>query len=317
MNPLGRDGVSPLTQLGSVPAFVTMIVVAEQATSGAGTEDHSDPSRFRGEVADSPVDTGQPPVADLHRDAVTVSHDVFAVPLGGRRTVRWRNCLTSNHLLAAVNARWPARETAWDGSVGNVVHPSRRSDHHPWVVIQGVHVVRARCLDVNGIDAGWLAEQLRRLGAAGDPRLTNGGYVIFNERITSGDWHTWRRYTGRDPHTTRLHVSFSLSLAGFDNPAPWLFLEDDTVTPQDLRAVVNGLLDTQVPLRASGKGGHTTLRQVITQLERAIVPVRSSEPSETHQLVERLAHDVEAVRAALTQLTGSAGAAGTTAGGST
>lgn len=291
-----------------------MIVVdGERAACTAGVQDHSDPGRFRGEPADTPTDTGCPPVDPNEYDDLADGVDVFTVDLTGGRTIRWRNCLASNTLAAAVNRRWPMRDTANDGTYGDITHPSRRSDHHPWLVIDQTGVVRARCFDTDGIDAGWLAEQLRRLGAASDPRLVHGGYVIFNERITSADFHTWRRYTGRDPHTTRLHVSFSMSSPGFDSPAPWLFLED-TVTPQDLRAVVNGILDTQVPLRSSGRGGHTSLRKVITQLERAIVPVRDAEPSETHELVERLSTDLAAVRDAITTL---AHAATTPPGGTT
>lgn len=270
---------------------------SERVAVTAGVQDHSDPGRFRGEVSDSPVDAGRPPIDDTNGAVARPCHAVEV----GNRLANWRNCRASDTLLDAVDQRWPMRDTAGDGAVGDTTQPSRRSDHHPWLVINTMRVVRARDFDVDGIDAGWLAEHLRRLGAAGDPRLTNGGYVIFNERITSGDWRTWRRYTGADPHTTRLHVSFSLSLGGFDNPAPWVFLEDDTVTPQDLRAVVNGLLDTPVPVRSSGKGGNTTLRAVIVQLERAIVPVRDPEPTDTHELVERLSTDLAAMRDVLTE----------------
>lgn len=299
-------GVSPAASGVSLPRLLTMLRMnGEQRAVTAGEQDHSDPGRFRGEVADAPADAGRPPAdadADAPADAEFGDPELFSADVAtpdGPRTVTWRNCRASDTLFAAVNRVWPMRDTALDGSYGDLTNPSRRSDHHPWLVFLGTRVVRARCFDVNGIDAAWLAEQIRRLGAAGDPRLVSGGYVILNERITSGDWRTWRKYTGADPHRERVHVSFSMS--GFDNPAPWLFLEDDTVTPQDLRAVVNGILDTEVPLRASGKGGHTSLRKVITQLERAIVPVRSSEPSETHELVERVSADLSALRDVVTQ----------------
>jgi hypothetical protein len=276
-----------------------MMLMEERRAITAGDQDHSIPSRFRGEPADKPTDVGLPPASDTdpddsdHGDVATSPWSVHPAAVAG-----WRNCRASNTLLAAVNRRWPMRETARDGTLGDPHHPSDRSDHHPWLFL-GTRVVRARDFDANGIDAAWLAEHLRRLGAAGDPRLY-GGYVIFNERITSADWRTWRRYTGADPHTTHLHVSFSRS--GFDNPSPWLLLEDDTVTPQDLRAIVNGVLDTQVPLRSSGKGGYTSLRQVITQLQRAIVPVGAEECRLTYDLVQQVSTEVAAVRDALAQL---------------
>ena len=277
------------------------VVNGEQRAATAGSQDHSDPGRFRGEAADSPADAGHPPMGVADDEPPSTEPRVFTSDVDGH-VVRWRNCVASDTLHAAVNRRWPLRDTTADGTVGDITRPSRRSDHHPWLVIDQVGVIRARCFDANGIDAGWLAEQLRQLGAAGDPRLVHGGYVIFNERVTSGDWRTWRRYTGADPHTTRLHVSFSLSRPGFDNPAPWLFWEEDTVTPQDLRAIVHGLLDTQVPLRGgTGRGGHTTLRQVITRLDRAMVPVRA-ESNETTEQLDRVSADVAAMRAAIDRL---------------
>lgn len=310
--------MSTATHPPVIAGFVTMVGMnGEQRAVTAGEQDHADPGRFRGEVTGAPIDVGLPPIS-RDNDNVSVVRDprVFTALVAGGHTVRYRNCVASDTLFDAVNRLWPMRDTALDGTYGDLTHPSRRSDHHPWLILDDVGVIRARCFDANGIDAGWLAQQLRRLGAASDPRLVHGGYVIFHGCITSSDFKTWRRYTGHDPHASRLHVSFSLSRAGFDNPAPWLFLEDDTVTPQDLRAVVNGILDTPVPLRASGKGGNTTLRHVITRLERAIVPVRDSEPSETHELVARVSADVAALREAVAQFTGSTATtvAGTTGG---
>ncbi|WP_181778934.1 hypothetical protein [Pseudonocardia pini] len=82
-------------------------------------------------------------------------------------------------------------------------------------------MVRARDIDVDGIDAAWLAEHLRLLGAKRDRRLYPGGYVIFNERITTPDFSGWRRYTGTNPHTKHVHVSFTTNPAGFDDVGAW------------------------------------------------------------------------------------------------
>ncbi|MDT8915792.1 hypothetical protein [Amycolatopsis sp. PS_44_ISF1] len=143
----------------------------------------------------------------------------------------WRNCNASLTLVAAVNARWPGRDKASDGTIGDAAHASRTSDHNPWVVVDGVGVVRARDIDKDGIDAGWLAEELRKLGAAGDPRLAGGGYVIWNRRITSDDFSRWTPYNGSNPHTQHVHVSFSRNRAGFDSNAPWGFLGGVTSNP--------------------------------------------------------------------------------------
>lgn len=117
-----------------------------------------------------------------------------------------------------INRRWPRRDRRSDGTIGDANHARSRSDHNP----NSQGVVRALDVDVDGINAAWLAEHLRRLGARGDPRLVGGGYVIFNRRIASdvGGWR-WRAYRGRNPHTSHLHVSASQARRGYDSTAPW------------------------------------------------------------------------------------------------
>lgn len=138
----------------------------------------------------------------------------------------WRLARAAETLRAGVNARWPNRDKKSDGTIGDASHASRSSasDHNPWIVVAGVGVVRALDIDVDGIDAGWYAEQLRLLGAAGDHRLVGGGYVIFNRRITRPDFSGWSVYTGTNPHTAHVHTSLSRNATGFDDPAPWAFL---------------------------------------------------------------------------------------------
>lgn len=136
----------------------------------------------------------------------------------------WRTARALDALRAGVNAKWPNRSKASDGTIGDAAHASRSSDHNPWVIVGGQGVVRAIDITANGIDAGWLAESLRQAGAAGDHRLTGGGYVIFNRRITKPDFSGWANYTGSNPHIKHVHTSFSRNQAGFDDPSPWAFL---------------------------------------------------------------------------------------------
>jgi len=133
----------------------------------------------------------------------------------------WRNCNASVTLVNEINAINPKRDKASDGTIGDAAHATRNSDHNPWVVVDGQGVVRARDVDKDGIDAAGIVEKLRQMGAAGDPRLAGGGYIIFNRRITSPDFKTWRAYTGSNPHDKHFHVSFSLNRAGFDSKAAW------------------------------------------------------------------------------------------------
>lgn len=178
----------------------------------AGEQDHSDPWMYAGEVADPPEDCGEPP-----DDTIPQGREGHAEPVPETTVAAaWRNCGASLTLISAVNARWPGRDKSSDGTIGDQSHANRASDHNPNA--QGV--VRARDIDVNGIDVGWLFEWLRQR-AAGDPRLAGGGYLILNRRITAPDFSGWRAYTGSNPHTGHGHVSFSRNASGYDLTAPW------------------------------------------------------------------------------------------------
>lgn len=133
----------------------------------------------------------------------------------------WRNCYASDVLIGEVNVMAPGRSKASDGTIGDAAHASRSSDHNPWVVVGGQGVVRARDITRAGLDLPALFERLRRMGAAGDPRLTGGGYLILDRRITKPDWSGWKAYTGSNPHVKHGHVSFSRNQGGFDSRAPW------------------------------------------------------------------------------------------------
>jgi hypothetical protein len=145
--------------------------------------------------------------------------------------------VTGSHLAgalvtfgAAVNAHWPNRDHASDGYIGDARHVAEGSgsDHNPWLN----HTVRADDVDKDGIDADWLAEQLRLLGAAGDHRLVGGGYVIWNKRITKPDFSGWDPYHGADDHTGHLHLSLTRNPAGYDdNRTPWTFFAGTTAQP--------------------------------------------------------------------------------------
>jgi hypothetical protein len=145
----------------------------------------------------------------------------------------WRLARGLVALRDGVNSRWPRRDKASDGTIGDAAHMSKSSasDHNPWLAVGGVGVVRALDIDVDGIDAGWYAEQLRLLGKAGDSRLAGGGYVIYNRRITRPDWNGWATYTGTNPHTAHVHTSLSRNSAGFDDPRPWAFLTPGSTPP--------------------------------------------------------------------------------------
>lgn len=132
----------------------------------------------------------------------------------------WRPAKSLSRLKREVDRRWPNRDRRTDGFIGDAAHcgGGGTSDHCP----NSADVVRAFDIDADGIAADWLAEHVRRLGASGDSRLANGGYVIFNRRIASWShgWR-WRHYTGESPHTDHIHISVSEAASGYDKGGGW------------------------------------------------------------------------------------------------
>lgn len=132
----------------------------------------------------------------------------------------WRPAKSLSRLKRELDLRWPNRDRRTDGMIGDAAHcgGGGSSDHCP----NSAHVVRAFDIDADGIRTAWVAEHLRQLGEQGDPRLNDGGYVIYNRRIASevGQWR-WRRYEGESPHTDHIHVSVSEKASGYDKGGPW------------------------------------------------------------------------------------------------
>lgn len=143
----------------------------------------------------------------------------------------WRNCVASIKLGQEIAQTWPNRDNLSDGTIGDAAHQSRNSDHNPWVVVNGVGVVRARDIDEDldgnkadsGRDADSLFQHLLKLAKGGDNRITGGGYLIYESKIYS-ERQNWaaRPYTGTaNMHTKHIHISFSRNIAGFDSDRPW------------------------------------------------------------------------------------------------
>lgn len=133
----------------------------------------------------------------------------------------------SLHVLREeINNRWPGRDKASDGWIGDPAHAARTSDHNPWIKDNyGVGVVRAFDADAgHGGDTGiglTIAEHVRNLGRTGHPALGAGSYVISARRIASpvSGW-AWRNYVG-NPHIAHTHVSVSLAQGGYDSAQAW------------------------------------------------------------------------------------------------
>lgn len=130
----------------------------------------------------------------------------------GRRLAR---CLIT--LYDQVDARWPHRSKAIDGSIGDEKHQVRVSDHNSGAdgVVEAIDITHD---PAGGFDSYKFAETLR---LARDPRVE---YVISNGRIFYAGgkqaWQ-WQRYTG-DPHSAHVHVSCQPDPAVYDIASPWV-----------------------------------------------------------------------------------------------
>lgn len=125
----------------------------------------------------------------------------------------WRLARSLEKLRAQVNAKAPNRSKSSDGSVGDLAHSSRKSEHNP----NAAGVVRA--IDIthdpaSGFDSYKFAEMLR--GKA-DPRIY---YIISNGKIANPG-QPWRHYTGSNPHDHHVHISVAASPDLYDDARDW------------------------------------------------------------------------------------------------
>lgn len=123
-------------------------------------------------------------------------------------------CAAGVTLRNQVNKKWPKRDKASDGWIGNLAHQATKSDHNPDMTAGGI--VRAIDIDADlNVKTGdhALAEQLAeelRLHAKQLGATSRISYIIFQAQIASEKvaW-SWRPYSGQNAHNHHLHVSFN------------------------------------------------------------------------------------------------------------
>lgn len=136
----------------------------------------------------------------------------------------WRDAKAIDRLQAQINERFPIRNKASDGTIGDESHQSRSSDHNPWILGRdGKRIVSA--VDIthdpeHGLDCHLLAQQLI------DSRDRRIKYIIWNRRIVAGrdgpaPW-IWRTHAGA-PHTHHLHLSIEEDERLYDDASDWKF----------------------------------------------------------------------------------------------
>lgn len=109
-----------------------------------------------------------------------------------------------------VDDAYSDRDRASDGWIGDYRHANTVSDHNPdangWV--RAIDIDRDLYGSAKPDVMPYLADQLRLLCKSKKEKRVS--YIIFNSKIASPkqNWK-WRTYTGINPHTCHMHISFT------------------------------------------------------------------------------------------------------------
>lgn len=128
----------------------------------------------------------------------------------------WRLAKSLETLRAQLNEQFPLRSKVSDGSVGDLGHSQRKSDHNPNSrgVVTAIDVTNDPARD--GLSGQKLADALYR---SRDPRIK---YLIFNRRITTLPFGTgWKPYKGANAHAHHVHISVHSAAAFYDSDGKW------------------------------------------------------------------------------------------------
>jgi hypothetical protein len=110
--------------------------------------------------------------------------------------------------LNDANARWPNRNKANDGIIGDASHQARKSDHN-----------QGNAVDITHDPVSGCTGDIIAAAALKDPRTK---YVIWNRQIAfTAKGGQWTNYQGPNPHTKHCHISILSSAR--DNTSKWGF----------------------------------------------------------------------------------------------
>jgi hypothetical protein len=194
------------------------------------------------------------------------------VALSGRG---WRLAPCLVKLVEEMEERAPGRNTASDGSIGDLAHSSRTSDHNPdengWVKALDIsddpgNLQAGMIYDRDDFDPDVFGEMLR---LRRDRRVS---YYISDDRIFDTDganaWQ-WREYEGTNEH--RSHAHLSVKAAFVNDTSTWFpDSEEDDMTPEQA-SQLNAIFVEQ---RAHRGATDEQFRQVVARLDKleAAVP---------------------------------------------
>jgi murein L,D-transpeptidase YcbB/YkuD len=121
---------------------------------------------------------------------------------------KWRLAKSIVKLRDQINAAYPNRNKVSDGTVGDLAHRSRSSDHNPnsQGVVAAIDITHDAANGPSGFDL--------RMKLIKDARCK---YVIFNGLIWKARTGKWENYKGANPHKHHLHLSVKAELADADS----------------------------------------------------------------------------------------------------
>lgn len=126
-----------------------------------------------------------------------------------------RLCAGGVRLRDQINAKWPNRDKASDGWIGDPAHAARVSDHNPDRngIVHAIDIDENLGVGIlrNGKQARTLANELLLYAQSDLPGADRLKYVVYENRLASGTYRStwWKWRPGNWGHTAHIHVSFT------------------------------------------------------------------------------------------------------------
>ncbi|ETT25272.1 phage tail fiber protein [Rhodococcus aetherivorans] len=216
----------------------------------------------------------------------------------------WRVANSLVRLRDQVNAAYPHRSKASDGTIGDPAHQAEGSgsDHNPnrHGVVCAFDITHD---PANGLDIVALAEAL---ASSRDPRIK---YLIRNRQIMVPADYGWRwvAYSGSNPHTSHLHVSVH---GNYDDASNWNInaaasAGDEEMSPEVIDLAWQIGFNRQATPPDIKEFENKTVKELLQHILKYNLPQRTqySEFNNVAEALKRSDAEVERLRAELASKT--------------